>query len=75
LNAPLKYRTDPISSWQKRATALRAEANPHGALNRYHSFLVETAGLGESLMGSAMAVECEIDSAIDRMKEERALRE
>jgi hypothetical protein len=37
--------------------------------------LVETSALRESLTDSTLAVEREIDSAIDRMKEDRALRE
>lgn len=73
-NYPLKYRADPISSWKKRAAELHADTNPHNALNRYHSFLAETAELRESLMDGAMAVEREIDSAIDQMREERAFR-
>jgi hypothetical protein len=73
-NYPLKYRRDPIASWRKRAASLRSDSNPHLALNRYHSFLHDTASLREALHESALAVESEIDTAIDRAREERAFR-
>jgi hypothetical protein len=65
---PIKFRGDPIPSWQRRATKLRSEKNPHAALRLYHSFMSDTAELRDALMESAGAVEAEIDAAIDRAR-------
>jgi hypothetical protein len=67
-NYPFQFRKDPIQSWQVGAEALRAERNPHKALNRYHSFMEATADIRETLMDSAGAVEQEIDALIDRAR-------
>lgn len=67
-NYPVKFRGDPIASWERRAEALHADRNAHAALNRYHSFMVETADLRETLCDSALAAENEIDAAIDRAR-------
>lgn len=66
---PLTIRGDPIKSWEKRAETLRADKNPHSALNRYHSFMEQTAELREEIYESAAAAEAEIDAATDRMRE------
>jgi hypothetical protein len=65
---PLKFKGDPIPSWQKRAAKLRSEKNPHAALRHYHSCMSDTATLREALMESAGAAEAEIDAAIDRAR-------
>jgi len=65
---PSIVRKDPVASWQKRAATLRAEKNPHRALQQYSSFMSETDGLREMLSQSAEAAEAEIDAAIDRMR-------
>lgn len=65
---PWKYRSDPIEIWRGRAETLRGEKNPHSALNRYHSFMEETAQIREDLYESAAAAEREIDAAIDRAR-------
>jgi hypothetical protein len=67
-NYPLRFRGDPIPSWQRQATKLRAGKNPHAALAHYHSFMSETASLRESLVEAAGQVESEIDAAIDRAR-------
>jgi hypothetical protein len=65
---PLRFKRDPISSWEKQAAKLRAQKNPHAALAHYHSFMSETATLREALMESASAAEAEIDAAVDRAR-------
>ncbi len=67
-NYPLKFRKDPIPSWQKQAKKLRAAKNPHAALAYYHSFMMQTARLREVLEESAGRAEAEIDAAIDRAR-------
>lgn len=65
---PLKYKIDPIPSWERRAARLRSQTDPHAALTYYHSFMSETAGLREAIEEAAAQVEAEIDAAVDRMR-------
>ncbi|WP_392714202.1 hypothetical protein [Rhizobium ruizarguesonis] len=67
-NYPLKFRGDPIASWQRQAAKLRAQKDPHAALLHYHSFMTDTATIRETLMEAAVHVEGEIDAAIDRAR-------
>jgi hypothetical protein len=64
-NYPLKYKSDPITSWQKQVTKLRAREDPHAALTHYHSFMTESASLREEILETAMYAEMEIDRLID----------
>ncbi|HWA70237.1 MAG TPA: hypothetical protein VG821_10455 [Rhizomicrobium sp.] len=68
INYPLTFRDDPIRSWERRAEALRSDKNSHSALNRYHSFMEQTAELREEIYESAAAAEAEIEAAIDRRR-------
>ncbi|GJD70207.1 hypothetical protein MMMDOFMJ_3149 [Methylobacterium gnaphalii] len=67
-NYELKYRSDPIPSWERQVARLRAQKDPHAALMHYHSFVTETADLREWVSESAGQAEAEIDAAIDRMR-------
>lgn len=62
---PLQFRSDPIPSWEKQAVTMRAGKNPHGALSKYHSFMISTAEFREALDDSAGAAEAEIEAASD----------
>jgi hypothetical protein len=65
---PLEVPRDPIPSWRRRATKLRALTNPHGALNQYHSFMMETARIRDAIYDAAAQVEAGIENAIDRAR-------
>jgi hypothetical protein len=65
---PLKFRGDPIPTWQKRAAKLRSQQNPHTVLRHYQSFILQTATLRDALMESAGAAEAEIEAAVDRAR-------
>jgi hypothetical protein len=65
---PLKFRGDPIPRWQKRATKLRSEKNPHTALRHYKTFMSETDDIRQAITESTAACEAEIDAAIDRAR-------
>jgi hypothetical protein len=67
-NYPLRFRADPIASWEKQAARLRSQKNPHAALAHYHSFMTETATLREAIGEATSQVEAEIDAAIDRRR-------
>ncbi|MEY9562256.1 hypothetical protein [Sinorhizobium fredii] len=63
---PLRFKEDPIPSWQKQVTRLRSKGNPHTALENYVAFMNLTAQLREAFYQGAAAAE----EAIDRMSDE-----
>jgi hypothetical protein len=65
---PLRYRRDPIPSWQAQAQKLRAKADAHIALTHYQSFVKQTGPLRAALEQSAAAAEAEIEAESDRMR-------
>jgi hypothetical protein len=65
---PFRYRRDPIPSWQAQANRLRAQVDPHMALEHYQSFINQTGPLRAALEQSASAAEAEIEAASDRMR-------
>lgn len=65
---PLQLRSDPIPSWTKQATTMRSNKSPHGALSKYHSFMISTADIREALEESAGAAEAEIEAASERAR-------
>lgn len=69
-NYPLQHRSDPIPSWQERASSLRRETNPNQALKKYRSFIDQTAALRENIEEGAVQVDAYIDDQIDRMRME-----
>ena len=69
-NHPLKYRSDPIPSWQERSNSLRREANPNQALKKYRSFIDQTATIRENIEEGAAQVDAYIDGQIEQMRME-----
>jgi hypothetical protein len=64
-NYPIRFKADPVASWQKQAAKLRARKNPHAALAHYSSFITETADLRGAIEGSAAQAEAEVDQSVD----------
>lgn len=69
---PFKFKRDPIPSWRSQAAKLRAQQNPHAALQHYWSFMGGTQAIRDMLGEAAAAAEAEIDAATDRALEARA---
>lgn len=67
-NYPLKFRLDPIRTWNGRAQRLQRERNPHAALEKYRGFMDQTSDLREHLDEAAAHVEAWVDSEIDRRR-------
>jgi len=65
---PFRFRNDPIAGWQAQSKKLRANADPHAALDHYQSFVMHTGPLRSALERSAAAAEAAIDAEIDRMR-------
>jgi hypothetical protein len=72
---PLHFKGDPIPSWKGRAAELATELNPHKALKKYRTFMDETAELREQLDEATRHVDNYIDSQIEQMREQHALRD
>lgn len=64
-NYPLRFKRDPVPSWERQVKRLRSTGNPHVALEKYHSFMSYTAPFREALYEGAMQVEAEIDRQIE----------
>jgi hypothetical protein len=47
---------------------MRANKSPHGALAKYHSFMISTPDMREELEESAGAAEAEIEAASERAR-------
>ncbi|MBX5021158.1 hypothetical protein [Rhizobium lentis] len=67
-NYPVRFKKDPIPSWERQVARLRSKGNPHVALENYAAFMEHTAQLREALDESAMAAEAEIDRLIDERR-------
>jgi hypothetical protein len=65
-NYPFRFKRDPIASWRTQIAKLRAQKNPHAALNQYHSFMTETADLREAVKEAAASLDAQITFEVDR---------
>lgn len=67
-NYTIAFKRDPIPLWRKTAQKVRAESDPHAALQRYDSFMKETAEAREWISEACAACEAEIDSLVDQAR-------
>ena len=65
---PFKVRKDPIPSWRALAGKMARLDDGNVALDRYYTFVKQTAPLRAAIEQSAAAAEAEIDAAVDRMR-------
>lgn len=65
---PFRFRKDPVPGWQGLAKKMGTLDDGNVALDRYYTFVKQTAGLRAAIEQSAAAAEAEIEAASDRMR-------